>query len=103
MKNPYEVLGIKTTATQDEIKAAYRKLAKKFHPDLNPGNKANEEKFKEVTLAYELIGSAENREKFDKGEHDQQAQAEAARQYYSHTQGGPQARYSSAHDFDDDF
>lgn len=103
MRNPYEVLGVSATATQDEIRNVYRKLAKKHHPDLNPGNKANEEKFKEITAAYDLVGSAENREKFDKGELEEAAQAEAARKYYKHTQGGPRARYSASSDFDDDF
>lgn len=105
MRNPYDVIGVKPTATQDEIKNAYRKLAKKHHPDLNPNNKANEEKFKEITHAYDLIGSAENRAKFDKGELDEAAAAQeaASRQYYTHTQGGPEARYSSSYEFDDDF
>lgn len=105
MRNPYEIIGVTPTATQDEIKNAYRKLAKKHHPDLNPNNKANEEKFKEITHAYELIGSAENRAKFDKGELDEAAAAQeaASRQYYSHTQAGPDARYSSSYEFDDDF
>jgi len=103
MRNPYEVLGVSATATQDEIKNVYRKLAKKHHPDLNPGNKANEEKFKEITAAYDLVGNAENRAKFDRGELEEAAQAEAARNYYTHTQGGPRARYSASSDFDDDF
>lgn len=48
MTNPYEALEVSKTASADEIKSAYRRLAKKYHPDVNPGNKAAEEKFKEI-------------------------------------------------------
>ncbi|MBI3556427.1 MAG: J domain-containing protein [Deltaproteobacteria bacterium] len=64
-KDPYSVLGVSKTAGQDEIKKAYRKLAKKLHPDLNPGNKEMERRFKEVTAAYDILGDAEKRTKFD--------------------------------------
>jgi DnaJ-class molecular chaperone len=68
--NPYEVLGVAPTAASADIQKAYRKLAKKLHPDLNPGDKAAEEKFKEVTAAYDLLGDAEKRKRFDAGEID---------------------------------
>ena len=68
MRNPYEVLGVATTASSADIQKAYRKLAKKLHPDLNPGDKAAEEKFKEVAGAYDLLGDAEKRKRFDDGE-----------------------------------
>ena len=65
----YEVLGVSKTATQDEIKAAYRKLAMKYHPDRNPDNKEAEEKFKEAAAAYEVLSNAEKRKQYDQFGH----------------------------------
>ena len=66
----YKILGITKTATEKEIKAAYRKLARKYHPDLNPENKTAELKFKEINEANEVLSNPENRKKYDKyGEH----------------------------------
>src|ERR671925_537583 len=61
----YEILGVSRTAKEDEIKKSYRKLARKYHPDLNPNNKQAEEKFKEIQEAYEVLSDAEKRRKFD--------------------------------------
>jgi DnaJ-class molecular chaperone len=70
MKDPYEILGVARTATEDEIRSAYRKLAKQHHPDLNPGKPEAEGRFKEVSVAYGLLGDAEKRARFDRGEID---------------------------------
>lgn len=65
MNNHYETLGVSKNATADEIKSAYRKLAMKYHPDRNPGDKVAEEKFKEITAAYEVIGDENKRKQYD--------------------------------------
>ena len=70
MRDPYAVLGVARGASDDEIKKAYRRLAKKLHPDLSPGNRANEQQFKEVTAAYDLLSDAGKRARFDRGEID---------------------------------
>lgn len=64
-KDYYKVLGISATATDEEIKKAHRKLARKHHPDLNPGNKKAEEQFKEIQEAYDVISDPEKRKKYD--------------------------------------
>jgi curved DNA-binding protein len=61
----YEILGVSRTASTEEIKKAYRKLAKQYHPDVNPGNKAAEEKFKEVTAAFEVVSDEKRRKLYD--------------------------------------
>ena len=65
----YEVMGVPKNATEDEIKKAYRKLAKKYHPDLNPGDKEAEAKFKEVNEAYEVLSDDDKRAKYDQYGH----------------------------------
>jgi DnaJ-class molecular chaperone len=64
-KDYYSTLGVAKTATEKEIKQAYRKLARKFHPDVNPGDKSAEAKFKEINEAYEVLGDPEKRKKYD--------------------------------------
>jgi len=80
--DPYETLGVKRDATQDEIRAAYRKLAKTLHPDLNPGDRAAEERFKTVAGAYDLLSDAEKRARFDRGEIDASGAERPQQRYY---------------------
>ncbi len=70
MRDPYTVLGVSRSASDDEIKSAYRRLAKKFHPDLNPGEKDIEHRFKEINAAHDLLSDPAKRAKFDRGEMD---------------------------------
>ena len=66
----YKVLRVDKTATPDDIKKAYRKLARKYHPDMNPNDKTAEQRFKEINEANEVLSNPENRAKYDKyGEH----------------------------------
>jgi len=108
-KDPYQILGVSRTATQDEIRNAYRGLAKKFHPDLNPGKKEAEARFKDIGIAYEKIGSVDSRAKFERGE-SEAAEAEASfrsgrDRYYQQTQSGKSGgRYTQSfgEGFDED-
>ena len=84
MDDPYAVLGVPRTASEDEIRRAYRKLAKKHHPDLNQGDARAEERFKAVSTAYDLLSDAEKRRRFDAGEID----ANGAERAYARRPGG---------------
>ncbi len=76
-RNPYSVLGVPVSATDAEIRAAFRALAKKHHPDRNKGEKASEEKFKEVSAAFDIVGDADRRRKVAAGEIDEQGRERA--------------------------
>ena len=68
--DPYKELGVAKGASADELKKAFRKLAKELHPDKNPGDKVSEERFKRITAAFDLLGDPEKRAKYDRGEID---------------------------------
>ena len=72
MRDPYNTLGLPRSASQDDIKRAYRRLVKELHPDLNPGDAIVEQRFKEVSAAYDLLGDKDKRARFDRGEIDAQ-------------------------------
>src|SRR6267142_4240795 len=64
-KDYYELLGVPRTATEDQIRKEYRRLARKYHPDVNPGDKSAEDKFKEINEAYEVLSDADKRRRYD--------------------------------------
>jgi curved DNA-binding protein len=108
-KDYYKILGLTKSATQDDIKKAFRKLAVKYHPDKNPGNKTAEEKFKEVNEANEVLGDPEKRKKYDElGENWQQYEKQGnpfQRQHGQYRGGsfGGEQTFEGAGDFSDFF
>src|ERR1700709_207891 len=80
--DPYELLGVPRDATAQDIQKAYRKLAKKLHPDLNPGDKTAEAKFKEVASANALLSDEAKRARFDRGEIDASGNEQQQLRYY---------------------
>ena len=103
--DPYTLLGVAKTASPDDIRKAYRKLAKQLHPDLNPGDTAAEDRFKQVAGAYHLLNDPEQRARFDRGEIDA-AGAERQQQpfYRDYAEGAGGERYhrtSGYQDFED--
>ena len=77
MRDPYQVLGVARSVSSEDLRKAYRKLAKEFHPDRNQGNEKAADRFKEISAAYDLLGDADKRAKFDRGEIDASGQPRA--------------------------
>ena len=101
-KDPYEVLGVPKGASQDDIRKAYRKLAKKLHPDLNPGNAKSADQFKDVASAHDLLGDPEKRARFDRGEIDATGAERPQQRYYrEYADAGGARRYHSSAGFED--
>lgn len=97
MDDPYSTLGVSRDASQDDIRRAYRKLAKKHHPDLNPGNAKAEERFKSVSAANELLSNVAKRAQYDAGEIDATGQDRPPQpSYRDYAAGAPGRRYSPA-------
>jgi DnaJ-class molecular chaperone len=89
MKDPYETLDVPRTATDTEIRDAFKKLARKYHPDLHPGDKAAEEKFKDISAANDFLKDTEKRRKFDAGEIDASGAERPQERYYRDFADGP--------------
>jgi len=97
---PYEVLGVKPDASPDELRKAYRKLAKALHPDLNPGKPEAEARFKTVTAAYDLLSDADKRARFDRGEIDESGAERPQHSYRPHAEGAHGWKYQPEGEMD---
>ena len=98
MKDPYETLGVNRTATDKEIKDAFKKLARKFHPDLHPGDKEAERQFKDVSAANDLLKDKEKRRRFDAGEIDASGAERPKERFYRDFADGPAYASHAAQD-----
>ena len=100
--DPYATLGVSKTATDDEIRSAYRKLAKQYHPDLNPGKPAAEERFKAISIAYDLLSDPQKRARFDRGEIDASGQERPPERpfYRSYGDQAGRTKYRTEQNFD---
>lgn len=97
----YEVLGVSRDASSDDIKKAYRKLAKKYHPDLNPGDKAAEETFKKLQAANNLLSDPEKRKQYDAGEIDAEGNETRQHYYRDYAAAGGEHAYRSSAGYED--
>lgn len=101
--DPYDILGVKKSASAEEIKKAYRKLARENHPDINPDDPAAKERFVKISGAYDLLKDPELRRRFDAGEIDANGQERPERQFYRDHAGGPEGfTYRTSRGFEGD-
>ncbi len=92
--NPYAALGVSRDASQEEIKKAYRKIAKESHPDLKPDDPKAEARFKAATVAYEILGDKDTRARFDRGEIDETGQEKGQQRFYRQHTGREGSAFS---------
>src|SRR5260370_17221131 len=93
-QTPYQVLGVKGEGSGGEMRKVYRKLAKEFHPDLNPGKPEAEARFKSISAAYDLLSGPEKRARYDRGEIDESGAERPQRNYYrGYAEGAEGRRY----------
>ena len=99
--DPYAALGLTKTATDAEIKKAYKRIARESHPDLNPGDPKAEARFKAASSAHDLLKDPERRARFDRGEIDAQGHDKPERKFYREYAEGPEATYHTSRGFED--
>lgn len=98
MRTPYDILGLKPSASEDDIRKAFRKQAKTWHPDLNPGDAKAESRFKDINAAYDLLSDPEKRARYDRGEIDAEGR-ETFANAYAHAHHGGAAHGPGPHGF----
>src|SRR3954453_21326472 len=99
-QTPYEVLGVKRDASADDIRKSYRKLAKEFHPDLNPGKPEAEARFKSVTAANDILSDPEKKARYDRGEIDESGAERPRYSYRPHAEGAQGWKYQPEGEMD---
>lgn len=100
-EDPYSALGLANTATADEIKKAYKRIARESHPDLNPGDPKAADRFKAAAAAHDLLKDPEQRARFDRGEIDAAGQERPERRFYRDYAEGPEATYHTSRGYQD--
>ncbi len=99
MRDPYDILGVSRSASEAEIKKAYRRLAKKHHPDQNPNDAKAKDRFAELNAAHEIVGDAEKRKAFDRGEIDAEGKPRFQQSFHPGAGRGPDAGHAETFEF----